>query len=59
MLRSALASRAIVQEGEWIMNQRKQGLTSTARPGAGRRRCVVVNQEIDALRTRNLRLFKA
>ena len=50
--------RAIVQEGEWIINQRKRGPTSTARPGAGRRRCVVVNQEIVALRTRDLRLFK-
>lgn len=58
MLRSMLAPRAVVQEGEWIMSKAKRGLTSTARPGAGRRRYVIVNQEIDALRTRNLRLFK-
>jgi hypothetical protein len=58
MLRSVLASRAIVQEGEWAMNEAKRGPTSTARPRAGQRRYVVVNQEIDALRTRNLRLFK-
>jgi hypothetical protein len=58
MLRSVLASRAVEPEGEWIMSKAKQGPTATARPGAGQRRCVVVNQEIDALRTRNLRLFK-
>jgi hypothetical protein len=59
MLRSALASRAIVQEGEWAMSEANREPPSTARPGAGQRRYVVVNQEIDALRTRNLRLFKA
>ena len=40
------------------MTKAKRGPASTARPGAGRRRCVVVNQEIVALRTRDLRLFK-
>jgi hypothetical protein len=59
MLRSVLASRADEQEGEWIMTEAKRRVTSTARPGAGQRKCVVVNQEIDALRTRNHRLFKA
>src|SRR5215471_14660910 len=59
MLRSVLASGAVAQQGEWAMSEAKRGATSTARPGAGQRRCVVVNQEIDALRTRNLRLFKA
>jgi hypothetical protein len=58
MLRSVLASRAVEQEGERAMIETKRGPTSTARPGAGQRRYVVVNQEIDALRTRNLRLFK-
>ena len=59
MLRSVLASRAVVQEGEWIMIQAKLGPTITAHPEAGQRRYVVVNQETEALRTRNLRLFKA
>jgi hypothetical protein len=58
MLRSLLASRAVVQEGEWFMSKAKRGPISTARPGAGRRRYVIVNQETDTLRTRNLRLFK-
>ena len=58
MLRSVLASRAVEQEGDWIMSKAKRGRTTTARPGAGQRRYVVVNQEIDVLRTRNLRLFK-
>ena len=58
MLRSVLASRAIGQEGEWTMTKAKWVPTSTARPGAGQRRYVVVDQEIDALQTRNLRLFK-
>jgi hypothetical protein len=58
MLRSVLASRAVEQKGEWIMSKTKRGPTVTARPGAEQRRYVVVNQEIDALRTRNLRLFK-
>jgi len=59
MLRSVLASRAVEQEGEWAMREAKRGATSTARPGAGQRRYVGVNQERDALRTRNHRLFKA
>jgi hypothetical protein len=59
MLRSVLASRAIVQEGEWTMTKTQWGPRGTARPGAGQRRYVVINQEIDALRTRDLRLFKA
>ena len=59
MLRSVLASRAVVQKGEWSMTKAKRGPASTARPGAGQRRYVVVDQEIDALQTRNLRLFKA
>jgi hypothetical protein len=58
MLRSVEASRAVEQEGEWIITKAKRGPTATARPGAEQRRYVVVNQEIDALRTRNLRLFK-
>jgi hypothetical protein len=58
MLRSVLASRAVEQEGAWIMSKGKRGATATVRPGAGQGRYVVVNQEIDALRTRNLRLFK-
>jgi hypothetical protein len=59
MLRSVLAFRAVEQEGEWIMTKTKWGPRVTARPGAGQRRYVVVNQEIDALQTRDLRLFKA
>lgn len=58
MLRSVLASRAVEQEGVWSMSKTEWGPTSTARLGAGQRKYVVVNQEIDALQTRNLRLFK-
>ncbi len=58
MLRSALASRAVEQEGERIMSKEKLGPGPTAGSGAGRRRYVVVNQKTNALRTRNLRLFK-
>lgn len=58
MLRSVLASRAVEQEGVWIMSKTGWGPRRTARLGAGQRRYVVVNQERDALRTRNLRLFK-
>jgi hypothetical protein len=58
MLRSALASRACEQEGERIMSKAKWGATATARPRAEQRRYVVANREIDALRARNLRLFK-
>ena len=58
MLRTVLASRAVVQEGEWLMSKAKRGPISTARPGAGRRRYVSVNQETDTLWTWNLRLFK-
>ena len=59
MLRSVLASRAVEQEGVWIMSKTEWGPRGTAHPGAGQREYVVVNQEIDALQTRNLRLFKA
>ena len=57
MLRSLLASRAVVQEGGWIMTKAKWGPRVTARLGVGQRSYVVLNQEPDALRTRNLRLF--
>ena len=40
------------------MSKAKRGPTAAARPGAEQRRYVVVNQEIDALPTWNLRLFK-
>jgi hypothetical protein len=50
MLRSAMASRAVVQEGEWIMTKAKLGPVPTARPGAEQRRYVVVNYEADAWR---------
>src|SRR5262249_44172917 len=58
MLRSALAFSAVEQRGEGSMPKANRGPTSTARLGAGQRRYVVVNQEIDVLQTRNLRLFK-
>lgn len=58
MLRSVLAPRAVEQEGEWTMTKVKMGTNSNCPSGAGQRRYVVVNQERDALQTRNLRLFK-
>jgi hypothetical protein len=58
MLRSVLASRAVEQEGEWTMAKAKRGRTVPARRGAGQRKYVIVNQEIGALRTWNLRLFE-
>jgi hypothetical protein len=51
MLRSVLASRAVVQEGEWIMTKAKLEPAPTACPGAEQRRYVVVDHEADALRT--------
>ena len=58
MLRSVLASRAVVQEGEWSMTKAKLGPRVAARRGAGQGRYVVVNRESDALQTQDLRLFK-
>jgi len=49
MLRSLLASRAVEQEGVWIMSKTERGPRGTAHLGAGQRRYVIVNQEIDAL----------
>jgi hypothetical protein len=49
MLRSVLASRAVVQEGEWIKTKAKLGPAATAHLGAGQRRYVVVNQETDTV----------
>lgn len=51
MLRSVLASKAVEQEGEWLMSEAKRGPVATARPGAGQRRYVVVSHKADALQT--------
>jgi hypothetical protein len=49
MLRSALASRAVEQEGKWSMSKTEWDPRRAACLGAERRRYVVVNQEIDAM----------
>lgn len=58
MLRSVSACRAVEQKEGWSMSKAKWEPTSTACLGAGQGRYVVVNQEIDAVQTRDLRLFK-